>query len=89
MAVFGLHFKRVFSNHQPVNFSILNLIPQQEQLMEIDHPITFSEVNNVVNKLKLGKAPRLNGIHQKHTRPSGGKCDCGFTIMLTNSLMAP
>jgi hypothetical protein len=28
MAVFGPHFKHVFSNHQPVNLSILDLIPQ-------------------------------------------------------------
>ncbi len=62
MAVFGPHFERVFSNHQPVNFSILDLIPQQEQLMEIDHPITFSEANKAINKLKSGKAPGLNGI---------------------------
>jgi vacuolar-type H+-ATPase subunit D/Vma8 len=35
MAVFVPHFERVFSNHQPVDFnSILDLIPQREQLME-------------------------------------------------------
>ncbi len=62
MAVFGPHFERVFSNHQPVDFSILDLIPQQEQLMEIDHPITFSEVDKAINKLKPGKALGLNGI---------------------------
>jgi hypothetical protein len=62
IAVFGPHFERVFSNHQPVDFSILDLIPQQEQLMEIDHPITFSEVNKAINKLKSRKAPGLNGI---------------------------
>jgi hypothetical protein len=29
--------------------------------MEIDHPITFAEVDKAINKLKLGKTPGLNG----------------------------
>ncbi len=62
MSVFGLHFERVFSNHRPVDFSVLDLIPQQEQLMEIDHPIIFAEVDKAINKLESGKAPGLNGI---------------------------
>ena len=62
MAVFGPHFECVFSNHQPVDLSILDLIPQQEQLMEIDCLITFSEVDKAINKLKSGKAPGLNCI---------------------------
>jgi hypothetical protein len=65
IAVFGPHFERVFSNHQPVDFSIIDLISQQEQLMEIDHPIVFSEVNKVINKLKAGKAPGLNVVQPK------------------------
>ncbi len=86
MAVFGPHFERVFSNHQPVDLSILDLIPQQEQLMEIDHPITFSEVDNAINKLRLLGSM---AFRQKHTRPSKRKCECRFTVMLANSLMAP
>ena len=62
MTVFGPHFDRVFSNHQPVDLSILDLIPQKEQLMEIDCPITFNEVDKAINKLKPGKALGLNGI---------------------------
>jgi hypothetical protein len=73
MAVFGLHFKHVFSNHQPVGLSILNLIPQREQLMEIDHLITSSEVDKAINKLKPGKAPRLNGIPPEAYKAFGKK----------------
>ncbi len=28
MSIFGPHFERVFSNHRPVDFSVLDLIPQ-------------------------------------------------------------
>ena len=62
MSVFGPHFERVFSNHHPVDFSVLDLIPQQEQLTEIDHPVTFAEVDKAINKLKSGKAQGLNKI---------------------------
>ncbi len=62
MSVFESHVERVFSNHCPVNFSVLDLIPQQEQLMEIDHPIKFTEVDKTIHKVKSGKAPGLNGI---------------------------
>ncbi len=73
MAVFGPHFERVFSNHWPVNLSILDLIPQREQLMEIDHLITFSEVDKAINKLKPGKAPGLNGGPPEAYKAFGNK----------------
>ncbi len=73
MAVLGPHFKRVFSNHQPVNLSIFDLIPQWEQLMEIDHPITFSEVDKAINKLMPGKAPGLNDIPPEAYKAFGKK----------------
>jgi hypothetical protein len=73
MAVFGPHFERVFSNHRPVNLSILDLIPQREKLMEIDHPITFSEVDKAINKLKLSKAPGLNAIPPEAYKAFGKK----------------
>jgi hypothetical protein len=62
MAVLGPHFERVFSNHQPVNLSILDLVPQREQLIEIDCSITFSKVDKAINKLKPGKAPGLDRV---------------------------
>jgi hypothetical protein len=62
MSVFGPHFERVFSKHRPVDFNVLDLIPQQEHVIEIDKPITFTEVDKAINKLKSGKVPGLNGI---------------------------
>jgi hypothetical protein len=62
MSVFGPHFTKVYNNHQPVDFEVLNHIPQHKTLLEIDSPITFSEVNKAINKLNAGKSPGLNGI---------------------------
>ena len=73
MAVFGPHFECVFSNHQPVNLSVLDLIPQQEQLMEIDRQIMFSEVDKAINKLKPDKAPGLNCIPPEAYKAFGRK----------------
>ncbi len=39
--------------------------------MEIDHPITFAEVDKAINKLKLGKAPGLNGIPSEAYKAMG------------------
>ncbi len=41
--------------------------------MDIDHPITFSEVDKAINKLKLGKAPGLNGIPPEAYKAFGKK----------------
>ena len=41
---------------------MLDLIKQKLCLTAIDAPITFREVKHVINKLKKGKAPGLNGI---------------------------
>jgi hypothetical protein len=71
MSVLGPHFKRVFSNHCLVDFSVLDLIPQQEQLTEIDHPITFTEVYKAINKLKSENAPGLNGIPLEEYKAMG------------------
>ena len=62
MSVFGPHFEQVYDNHHPVDFSILDEIPQCPPLLDIDSPITFEEVNTAINKLKNGKSLGLNGI---------------------------
>ena len=72
MSVFGPHFERVYNNHRPVDFSILNEIPQRPTLLDIDSPITFDEVNTAINKLKNGKSPGLNGIPPKAYKAMNG-----------------
>ncbi len=41
--------------------------------MEIDCPITFSEVDKAIKKLKPGKAPGLNGIPSEAYKAFGRK----------------
>jgi hypothetical protein len=62
MSVVGPHFERVFNNLCPVDLTILDKITQCPVLFELDLPISFDEVNAVINKLKNGNSPGLNGI---------------------------
>jgi hypothetical protein len=63
MSVFGMHFNKVLNNHRSVDHTVLDFIEQKPCLIAIDNPITFKEVKRVINKLKKGKSPGLNGIH--------------------------
>jgi hypothetical protein len=65
MEVLGPHFDKVYNNHRPVDFTILDDIPQRSTLSDIDSPITYDEVDAAINKLKSGKSPGLNGIPQE------------------------
>ncbi len=57
--------------------------------MEINHPITFDEVDKAINKLKSGKAPGLNGISPKMYKAFRRKMRVQNPAMLASSLMAP
>jgi hypothetical protein len=39
MEVLGPHFDKVYNNHRPVDFTILDDIPQRSTLSDIDSPI--------------------------------------------------
>ena len=54
MSVFGAYFTNMLNNHQPVNYSVLDLLEQKPHMTSINNPITFSEVKKVINKLKKG-----------------------------------
>ena len=62
MEVLGPHFDKVYNNHHPIDFTILDDIPQCSTLSDIDSPIAYKEVDAAINKLKSGKSPGLNGI---------------------------
>jgi hypothetical protein len=48
MSVFGAHFTNVLNNHQPVNYSVLDLLEQKPHMTSINNPITFSKVKRAL-----------------------------------------
>ena len=61
-SVFGPHFHRVFNNHIPIYWPVLDKIKQREVMYEIDQPISWDEINKSTTKLANDKAPGLNGV---------------------------
>jgi len=55
MSVFGVHFRKVLNNHQPVDHTVLDLLKQKPCMMWINNPIRFAEVKRAINKLKKEK----------------------------------
>jgi hypothetical protein len=62
MSVMYPHFQRVFNNHRPTNSTILELVPQQRTMWELNDPITWDEFSRADRKLKNGKATGLTNV---------------------------
>jgi hypothetical protein len=62
MEVFGPHFHNVFNNHRPTDPTVLEHVPQQCTMWELNDPITWEEFQPAVKKLKNGKAAGLAGV---------------------------
>jgi hypothetical protein len=63
MSVLSPHFHKVFNTHRTTDPSILECILQlPTPLWELDDPITWTEFNKAVTKLKNAKAPGLTGV---------------------------
>ncbi|KAL7552600.1 hypothetical protein ACHAWF_015837 [Thalassiosira exigua] len=62
MEILEKHFAKVFNNHRPVNFDILNEVLQRETLWNEDRNITYPEFEEALNSLANDKAPGENGI---------------------------
>ena len=62
MSIFSVHFHKVQKNQRPIDNTVLDLIKQKPCLTTIDTLITFKEIRHAINKLKMGKAPRRNGL---------------------------
>jgi hypothetical protein len=56
------HFQRVLNNHRPTNFTILELVPQQGTMWELNDPITWDEFLKAVRKLKNEKVAGLTNV---------------------------
>ena len=61
-SVFGPHFHRFFNNHRLLDWPVLYKIKEREVMEELDHPISWDEINKATNKLANDKAPGLNGV---------------------------
>ena len=61
-SVFGPHFHRVFNNHRPIYWPVLDNIKQRYVMEELDHPISWDDIKTSTTKLSNNKAPVLNGV---------------------------
>ena len=61
-SLFGPHFHRVFNNHRPIDWTVLDKIKQREVMDELDQPISWDEINKSITKLANDKSPGLNGV---------------------------
>ena len=61
-SVFGPHFHRVFNNHIPIDWPVLDNINQKDVMYELYHPISWDEINQVTTKLANYKAQGINGV---------------------------
>ncbi len=58
----SLHFHKVFNTHRTTDPSLLDHVCQQQTLWELDDPITWTEFNKAMTKLKDAKAQGLTGV---------------------------
>ena len=61
-SVFGPHFHRIFNNHIPIDWPVLDKIKQREVMDKLDQTISWEEINKSATKLANNKAPGLNGV---------------------------
>ena len=61
-SVFGPHFHRVFNNHRPIDWPVLDKINQREVMDELYQTISWDEIKKATTKLTNDKSPGLNGV---------------------------
>ena len=61
-SILGPHFKRVYTNHQKIDWTVLDNILQSMTMVKLDTEITWEELNKAVTKLANGKSPGLNKV---------------------------
>ena len=45
-SVFGPHFHRVFNNHRPIDWYVLDKTKKINFMYKLDHPISWYEIKN-------------------------------------------
>ena len=61
-SILGPHFKRVYTNHWKIDWTLLDDILQRMTMMELDTKITWEELKKAVTELANGKYPGLNEV---------------------------
>ena len=61
-SVFGPHFHRVFNNHRPIYWPVLDKIKQIEVMDELYQPISWDEINKSTTNLANDTETGLNGL---------------------------
>ena len=68
MSVFSPHFLQVFNAHRTTDPSMLDNVPQQRTMWELNDSISWEEFTKAVRKLKNAKAHVTPVFHRKHSR---------------------
>ena len=61
-SILGPHFKRVYTNHRKIDWTVLDNIQQRMTMVELDTKITLEELKKAVTKSAKGKSPVLNKV---------------------------
>ena len=62
VSVFGPRFQRVFNNHIPIYWSMLENIKQRDVMDKLDQTILWYEINKSTTNLINDKSQGLNGV---------------------------
>ena len=60
--VLGPHFEKLFNNHRPIEWEVINEIKQLQTMNELNKPISWAELKTAIAKLANDKAPGLNKV---------------------------
>ena len=60
--VLGPHFEKVFNNHRPIEWKVINEIKQHQTMHELNEPISWAELKTAIAKLANDKAPSINKV---------------------------
>ena len=60
--VLGPHFEKVFNNHRPIEWNVIDKIKQRQTMYELNEPISWAELKTAIAKLANDKAPGFNKV---------------------------
>ena len=60
--VMGPHLSKVYLNHNPVIWEVIDNIEKRDTVPDIDHPIELEEIKLAIAKLANEKSPGLNDV---------------------------